>query len=191
MKTNWLNNRLQLNAALFYIDWTDMQVEVLTSGGSAVYTNNAAEAHSQGFELEMTARPVTGLDLFAGLACTTAKYDSYSVGPAVYDGNKIADVPEYTCNLGGTYRFGSGFFISALYAHFDDIPLDVANTRTQDNYGLLSAKIGYESDRFDFYLYGRNLLDKEYATRQVNMFNTWYGRAGEPLTVGVNLAVRF
>ena len=58
------------------------------------------------------------------------------------------------------------------------------NTRSQKDYGLLNAKVGYEGDRFDFYLYGRNLLDEEYATRQVRSGGNWAGRAGEPLVVG-------
>ena len=53
------------------------------------------------------------------------------------------------------------------------------------------AKVGYEGDQFDFYLYGRNLLDEEYATRQVRSGGNWAGRAGEPLVVGANLSFRF
>ena len=39
--------------------------------------------------------------------------------------------------------------------------------------------------------YGRNLLDEEYATRQVRSGGNWAGRAGEPLVVGANLSFRF
>jgi iron complex outermembrane receptor protein len=190
IKTTWLDKRLQLNAALFYIDWTDMQVEVLTAGGSAVYVNNAAEASSQGFELELAARPVAGLDLFAGFAYTDAEYDDYSVGADVYDGNTITDVPEYTFNVGGTYRFGPGLFASLLYTHFGAVTIDVENTREQEDYGLLSGRLGYESDKFDIYLYARNLLDEEYTTRQVQTMGHWAGRAGEPLMIGARLTVR-
>ena len=81
-----------------------MQVEVLTAGGTAVYINNAAEASSRGLELELAARPVAGLDLFAAFAHTRARYEKYNVGSRIYDGNTIPDVPGYTASLGGTYR---------------------------------------------------------------------------------------
>lgn len=191
LKTAWLDKRLQANLALFYIDWTDMQVEVLTAGGTAVYINNAAEASSRGLELELAARPVAGLDLFAAFAHTRARYEKYNVGSRIYDGNTIPDVPGYTASLGGTYRFGPGLFISLLYSRFGEVSIDVENTRSQKDYGLLNAKVGYEGDRFDFYLYGRNLLDEEYATRQVRSGGNWAGRAGEPLVAGANLSFRF
>ncbi len=48
--------------------------------------------------------------------------------------------------------------------------------------------MGYESERFDFYLWARNLFDEEYLT---------YGSTGnigldgEPLTTGVTFVMRF
>ncbi len=191
IKTSFFDNRLQANAAVFYIDWTDMQVEVPIAGGAAYYTDNAAEATSKGVELEVAARLMQGFDLFAGIGYTKAEYDSYSVGANVYDGNTIIDMPEMTFYLGGTYRHTSGFFASLLYRYVGDVTIDIANTHEQDAYGLLHGKIGYEGDSFDVYLYARNLLDDEYTTRQFNMQGTWVGRAGEPLVIGANLTFRF
>ncbi len=191
IKSSFWENRLQCNAAVFYIDWTDMQVEVPTAGGTAFYMNNAAEASTKGVELEVLARPMTGVQLFAGIGYTKAEYDSYSVGANVYDGNTIIDMPEMTFHLGGTYRHQSGFFASLLYRYVGEVTIDVANTHEQDAYGLLHGKIGYEGDSFDLYLYARNLLDEEYTTRQLAMKGAWVGRAGEPLVIGANLTFRF
>ncbi len=191
IKTSLLDNRLQCNAAVFYIDWTDMQVEVLTAGGTAFYMNNAAEASTKGVELEIMARPMTGVNLFAGMGYTRAEYDAYSVGANIYDGNTIIDMPEMTFHLGGIYRHKAGFFASLLYRYVGDVTIDVANTHKQDAYGLLHGKIGYERDSFDLYLYARNLLDEEYTTRQLAMKGAWVGRAGEPLVIGANLTFRF
>ena len=43
-KTSWLNNRLVANGALYYIDWSKIQIiEQATSGSSTFpYTGNAA-----------------------------------------------------------------------------------------------------------------------------------------------------
>ncbi|PID78235.1 MAG: hypothetical protein CSA18_02525 [Deltaproteobacteria bacterium] len=191
IKTSFLDHRLQCNAAVFYIDWTDMQVEVPTAGGSAFYMNNAAEASTKGFELEIAARPLPGVELFAGMGYIKAEYESYSVGPNIYDGNTIVDVPEMTFHLGGVYRHDSGFFASLLYRYVGDVTIDVANTQKQEDYGLLSGKIGYEGDSFDVYVYARNIFNEEYTTRQFNMQDAWGGRAGEPLVVGTNITFRF
>lgn len=59
IKSNWDENRLQLNASLFWIDWTNQQ---LTEGGparlingemfSTSYTSNIGESRIRGLELE-------------------------------------------------------------------------------------------------------------------------------------------
>lgn len=189
-KTSWLDGRLQVNAALFYIEWSDMQVEILTESGTSVWLDNAAKATSKGAELELFARPMTGFELLAGAAYTDARYDNYRKGVEKFDDNRVIDAPEYTLNLGATYRFGDGFLVNAGYYHFGEIYFDPANTRSQENYGLLSAKIGYETKHFGVYVYGRNLFDKEYVTRTGKVNNTWYGRAGEPQTFGVTVTGR-
>ena len=191
VKTSWLDKRLQLNASLFYIDWSDMQVEVLTSGGATVYIDNAGKATSKGTEIELIARPIAGLEVIAGAAYTKAEYDDFSQGPFVHDGNRVVDSPEYTLNLGGTYRFTNGLFVSGRYAQFGEIFFDPANTQSQSSYGIVDAKIGYETKHFDMYLYSNNLFDEEYATRAFEVSNRWYGRSGEPRTFGIMLTGRF
>jgi iron complex outermembrane receptor protein len=190
-KTSWLDNRLRLNAALFYIDRTDMQVDVITRDGYSVYTDNAAKASSKGVEVELMARPLKGLELVAGAAYTDTQYDEYTSGTDVLDGNKTIYAPEYTLNLGATYRHSSGLFLSALYNHVGEIYLDTVNTTSQGDYGLLYAKVGYETEHFDIYLYAENLLDQEYVTRAFEVSEVWYGRAGTPQTFGLVLQARF
>jgi iron complex outermembrane receptor protein len=65
IKTAWLDNRLMANAAVFYIDIKDKQVEEWLQGGGLFdrTVKNAAKAHSQGIELELQARPVRGLEI--------------------------------------------------------------------------------------------------------------------------------
>ncbi len=149
-KTSWLDKRLQLNVALFYIDWSDMQVEVLTPGGATVFIDNAGKATSKGVEMEFSARPMPGLEVIAGAAYTNAEYDEFSLGAAVYNGNRVIDSPEYTLNLGATYRFANGFFANAHYNHFGEIFFDPANTQSQSNYGLANVDGLVKSPKANF-----------------------------------------
>lgn len=50
-KGNLFDNRLSLNAALYYIDWQDLQVAATTKLGSLPITGNGSAAESKGFEL--------------------------------------------------------------------------------------------------------------------------------------------
>jgi len=192
VKTSWLDNRLQLNGALFYIDRTDMLVEVLAQGSTAtVYIDNAAEAHSKGVEIELLARPVAGWEISAGAGYTHSEYDEYVSGGNDYSGNRTIDAPEFTVNLNTTYRFENGIFLGASYRHMGEVWFDKENTRAQGSYGLMGAKFGYEYGNFDMYLYADNILDEDYVTRAFQQSNAWYARAGAPLTLGGVFRVRF
>ena len=56
-KTAWLDRRLTVDAAGFYIKWKNIQQEILLSCGFQ-YTANAGAAVSKGGELEVRARPI-------------------------------------------------------------------------------------------------------------------------------------
>ncbi|MHA7814961.1 MAG: TonB-dependent receptor [Pseudohaliea sp.] len=47
-----LDGRMSLNAALFYIDWTDLQVDTVTTFGQLPIVGNGSAAESQGLELQ-------------------------------------------------------------------------------------------------------------------------------------------
>jgi outer membrane receptor protein involved in Fe transport len=52
LKSRLADNRLELNAALYKTDYTDLQVTVFISAIGRFITTNAAEAHTQGFEFD-------------------------------------------------------------------------------------------------------------------------------------------
>ena len=57
---------------------------------------------------------------------------------------------------------------------------DAENTKKQGAYQTVNAKLGYEGEHYELYLWGKNLFDAVYVTRAFKMNNTWYGRAGDP-----------
>jgi len=50
-KSTWFNNKLHLNAALFFIKWRDAQVESATAIDSLPFISNAGAVESKGIEL--------------------------------------------------------------------------------------------------------------------------------------------
>src|SRR6185437_13516187 len=65
-KTSWLDHKLTFDAAAFYIDWKNIQQEILLSCGFQ-YTANAGGAKSKGGEVELRARPIQPLEISAGI----------------------------------------------------------------------------------------------------------------------------
>ncbi len=189
IKSSWLSNQLELNLAAFKIDWEDIQVEMPSYPDYVI--QNAGEATSKGFELEARAKLTQDLSLFGGVGYTAAKFDSYTQGGNDYSGKYVPNVPKTTYNLGATYRFLDGYFISAEYIGTGKIYYDFANTQSQSSYHTINAKIGYQNKRFTAYLWGKNLTDEEYFTRAFNMSGAMYGRMGDPRRIGLSMAWNF
>jgi len=188
-KTNWLDNRLEVNLAAFLIKSEDMQV--LLPSWPDFTVDNAAEATSTGVEAEVRARPVRQLELTGSLGYTRVQFDEFVKGGSDLAGNNVPNIPNLSGMLDATYRFDNGLFASADYTRTGSLYLDAENTHKLGAYQIVGAKIGYETESWDVYLWAKNLFNATYVTRAVEMNNTWYGRAGDPMTFGVNAAVRF
>lgn len=161
----------RLNAAAFYTEYTDLQVQVLL--GVAPITQNAAAANISGFELELTARPLDALLLEGGVGYTRARYAE--IGPQVIGltrEHRFAQIPEWTANAGVAYDFGlSGgarLRPRVNWSYRSAVFMDALNTPEirQPAYGLLGASLTYESadERWRVSLAGANLADERYFT---------------------------
>ena len=188
LKSLFLDKKLMINAAVYYMDITDMQVEEAVNPYLSWITN-AAEATSQGIELEITARLTDGLSLMGGFGYTDIEFDKFSDALGNYEGNKKPFAPEYTFNIGAQYRHVSGFYARSDFIGYGEMFLDKTNKYSRDAYQIVNAKIGYEAQNFDIYLYGKNIFEEEYDA------DGYYGGSyvvySDPGEVGLQLTYRF
>ena len=195
MNTNWLDNRLILKAAAFYTKAKDLQVHKNTIIGLP-YISNAGEATFQGFEVELQARPVSGLDIIASFGYLDTEFDDYEdpfnlAGPQDYKGNKVPYSPEYEVSLATQYRFPWGLYARAEYLRRGETYYDEANKLKQGAYNLVNAKIAYEREHFDIYFYTNNIFDEEYYNYLMSLPPYTAGMIGDPRTFAVQATVRF
>jgi iron complex outermembrane receptor protein len=188
-KSELAHNRIQLNAALFYISWEDLQVEQPSYPDYVI--DNAAEATSKGVEVELRVRPVPGIDLYGSLGYVDATFDEYTSGAADYSGKNIPNSPSHTYSIGSTCRFLDHWMVNAELNGAGTIYYTADNNKSQGSYQVVNVKAGYETDRFDLYLWARNLFDEAYATRAFQMGSDWWARNGDPLTLGLTFRYRF
>jgi iron complex outermembrane receptor protein len=72
--TTW-DGRLAASAALFFIDWDDMQLNVPDpSVPGQFYISNAGNASSRGIEVELNVRPDQWIDVFGAIGVTRARF---------------------------------------------------------------------------------------------------------------------
>lgn len=124
VKADLLDNRLRVNAAAFYMDWTDMHVGFLVPqlGGEVGgrVTSNAESAFSKGVEVSVTALPVDNLIVNFNVGYLKAELDKAIVfirdntcnhrPPStecnhVLDGSPTPLSPEWTMSADAEYTF--------------------------------------------------------------------------------------
>lgn len=203
LKSSWLEGRMIVNASVFYITMKDKQVTEWDTSSESVLVQtikNAAEAHSMGFELDLQVRPAAGLEFFAGLGFTEAKFDKWidtgytgtgQFYQTDYGDNDLSNVPEYTFNLGGQYRHTSGLFFRADILGTGPIFSDAANTAECAGYETVNIRLGYETEKYDIVLWARNIFNEEYLRVKYPSSGDNVGLDGEPRMIGVTLTYRF
>lgn len=73
LKSSYFKNRLQLNLALFNVDWDDAQVGGATINGQQPITTNAEGANSRGAEISVRALATDNITLYATYSKTIAR----------------------------------------------------------------------------------------------------------------------
>lgn len=108
VKSAWLNNRLVLNAALYHIDWRDMQYTANSTNGAFSFITNLGRARVNGLEADVTFVINPALRGGANLALTDAiltsdqaSDDGVGLGSA---GDRIPAVPRVAADAWLEYR---------------------------------------------------------------------------------------
>ncbi len=208
-KSQWFDNRLRFNAAIFYMTYDDKQEEVqqpsTTSGtGQRTFVLNASDATVAGLEMEFLAVPVEGLQIRANLGFLDAEYDNFAFDS---DGDGIDDAdnshldfrraPDFTGSLSADYRWQLGpgdMWIGGTWHYIGEHEVDFANKPElhNDAQNLVDAWINYEYKAAMFSLYGRNLLDEDGYTIGFDVSGIWsYAYTRAPRTIGAEVVFRF
>jgi len=186
-KSTFFDNSLMFGANVYYMKLTDMQVRKYFTPSYALYTN-AAEATGRGIELDATAILTKGLSVNGSFGYSKLTYDDFSDNKGDYSGNQAVYAPDYTFNLGAQYRHSSGFYVRGDVVGYGKMYFDTANNFSRDPYALVNARIGYEMEHFDMYLYGKNIFDTKYDS--VGDYGGSYTFFSEPGLFGLQVSYR-
>ena len=118
-KTDWLDDRLRANIALFWNEYDDLQRTIgrfLPGEDNAqeTVTDNAASATIRGVEIEISALPMPDLQIDLSLGYNDATYDRFFAdlnGDGIETDNSGIDLqyaPELTGYVGVSYNLATG-----------------------------------------------------------------------------------
>lgn len=167
-KSTLVDNRVTLNGAVFFIDWSDVQqLNRLACGFQ--FTQNAGSAESKGFELELAAAPMAGLTLTAAVGYTDAEItDDGGVG-GVAVGDKVQGVPDWTGTLSAQYiwsafgdwdglvRADGNYYGDSFSANNEGVG---ANARLREAWFALNLRAGIVNESWDLILFVTNVTDE-------------------------------
>lgn len=198
------------NLAIYYYDYTNLQLQSKDSAGSGYILQNAANAEIYGGELETTIVPTAGLKLRAALAYTHAQYKDFPLAqgffPQADGGNTVVTLdasgfvmtraPKWSGNVGfewghdlGAGRMalnGNVSFSSRLY-------YDFANNFSQKPYTLSNASLSWtpENENWKVAVWATNLTnEKVFQTMRPGPLSN-DGFYEQPRKIGATFEVKF
>jgi len=187
LKSELWDRRARLNAALFYMDYTDRQITQFESGsgGASSRVVNAGESTAQGVEIDLTLLPTEGLLLQANYGYLKIDFDSFVTGisdPITGFPQGEGEIkgfastnlhaPEHTAALIAQYTFPAASF-GTLVARADMTYADNRSFHNQLNrfdsvsaHRLLNGRmtlreIPVERGNLEVGLWGRNLTNEK------------------------------
>jgi iron complex outermembrane receptor protein len=198
-KTQWLDDTLRVNAAVFYMDYQDLQLFRLDSALRLVtFTEDTT---NYGAELEILAAPADGLELGLNAAWLKAEVDG-----GLNDGAQLPRAPEYTFGGFAQYAWpvsGGEFSLRADFKWTDNYrteiayntgapAADAANARITEvpSYALLDARAAYmlDSHNLEFAVWGKNLSDETYPVHIIPFLGNGFSIFAPPRTYGVSVS---
>lgn len=160
------DNRFSVDAAIFHIDWKDVQL-FATIDGFGVNANGGG-AKVDGGEVTFTARPSRGLNLSANGAYTNARL-SKDTEIGGLKGDRLPFTPRFSAALNGDYnwpltdaiqaRVGASLrHLSSQSGAFDAIfREDFGRQRRLRAYQVVDLSAGLDFGRFSLDAYAKNL----------------------------------
>jgi len=184
-KLRMFDNRVTINGAIYYEDWTGIQ-QLVTETCGATFTSNAGTAHVYGGELEASVALTSELTFTTSAGYTHANIVSAVAGAGFVDGQRVQDVPDWTETTSIVYRHP----ISDDYAVVVRGTNEYTGTMTDVtfNQNIVPAR----DTKVSIYGFVNNIFDKRTSLgdpEEISFFVPALNRevANQPRTVGLEL----
>ena len=193
MKSDWLDDHLRVNLAVFHTTYDDIQLN--SQQGISPTTLNAGDATMYGFELESQAEFGHGFFATLGLGYIKAQYDRLnnvsSNGVVITTDFDLPKTPEWKVHIGPQYNyvpesFGGEFQFNLDYTRTAGMSNDLDNTQLLKRRAtdMLNVTLVYTlpNEKYSLVVGGTNLTDERYLVTGQNQGGTGqiYGTYNEP-----------
>ena len=206
VKAETLDRTFSIDAAVYQIDWKDIQVFGQINNFGVNF--NGGKAESKGFEFTATMRPTAGLAFSVNGAYTDAKLkDDTPAQVGGLAGDQLPFTPKYSIGTNADYEWALGenstAFVGASLRALSkqtatyNLAFRNANGRQRSlpAYEVLDLRAGVDFGKFSLEAYVKNLTDSDGKTSFEAPGNSPLGAAVtgviRPRTMGVTLTAGF
>ena len=194
-RTGLLDNRVLLDGALYWIDWSDIQVTE-TSPGGFTYTANAGRARNRGFEASVTYRVASALSLRASVNYLDGVLlrDFDSGQGLIPSGSQLPGASKWQLSDSIVYapvgaQLAPTFTLSHRY--LSSAPGELSPTpQIQGGYNLFDARAGVTVRRYGIFLYVDNIGNTRGVSEAMTGVHGPVQFLVEPRTIGITLDYR-
>jgi iron complex outermembrane recepter protein len=181
LKSTLLDRRLQVNAALFYTDYSAIQLNYQVGGSPTIA--NVGDGKIKGAELEIVAQPTKALTLNFAVGYTDAYYTALDPAVAVTSGasalqagavvgSTLPKTPKWKVNFSPRYEIemgnGSSIIVLGDYTFISKQTNNVERTfaLNRPSVSIFNASIAYRdpSEKYTVTVGGTNLTNKRYIS---------------------------
>ena len=214
LKSEWLNNTLRLNFAIYTMTWDNIQIQAEDAVNPAFSLGivNFPQAQIDGIEAWLSWLPSEGLSVEATIGCNNGElskeetlFEGSEAELMVPKGTRLPIVPDLKASLNIMYSFsetimGGYPFVLARYTYTGDSVNSLAGIESsefsspvanQDAWKTLDLQAGLETDEWTLAIFVDNLTDEEADLFFNNRFHQQRLSVNQPRTMGVNFRYKF
>ena len=204
LKGRFLDQKLLVSASLFYMDRKDMQISTSsqldpTDPLTFIFlVDNAATGYNRGLETDVQYQLSEDWKIDASLGILSTTVESLEGGDQTLVGRSQAHAPAYNFSLATEYRNQQGWFGRLSIDGKDDFYYSNSHQQKSTSYQLINIKLGYESEQWSVYLWGKNLANEKhfvrgffFANEPPNWEDKLYTNQGSPRQFGVTARLTF
>ncbi len=192
------DDRLSVDAAVYYIDWRNIQQQIYLPTCGYYYTTNVGNAESYGSEFEVHYRALPGLTLGLNGSVEHAVITQTNNPQTVQVGQKVLNTPDWTGTVSAEYHWSltddvTGFvrtdysWVGRSRGSYVESNSNYANPQ----YDVLNGSVGIETDRYSVSLYVKNLGDDRTIIQRPEIDTIIEGYTVRPLTIGMTGKLNF
>jgi iron complex outermembrane receptor protein len=209
-KSEVLDRRVRINAAGFYYNYRNIQLNSFSDGVNSIYNGKSAEIY--GLDLDAAAAATDHLTFTGGLSWLHDRYGSFPISQTAQlptgglialpnesaDGKRLQFTPDWQLNLGAEYEVpvsSGSVVLAADFFHSAKWYSTPENRTFQPAYNLVNTSATWlfgRDERYSLKLWGRNLGNVAYAEQLViEVPVADYEKLAEGRTFGVTLGTKF